>query len=172
MRRTSQAVWLLTGAAWAFRSLLELARPAYRDPVSLLDWTAVWSFSACWLLLGTSILLVGRLVPGRAVLIVAVVVALGGLVAGIANGIEDGLGIRAWGTVYVAGSLTALFGVGLLAAAVGAVGARTLAAWCVVLMFGLFLFVVGGGVIVLAVFAALAIRPSIARLEAAPATSG
>jgi len=44
----SRTVWPVTGSIWALRlrSLLELANPDYWDPVTALDWSAVWTFSA------------------------------------------------------------------------------------------------------------------------------
>ena len=54
MLSLSRIVWLVTGATWAARSLLERADPDYWDPVTTLDWSAVWTFSAALLLLAAS----------------------------------------------------------------------------------------------------------------------
>jgi hypothetical protein len=81
------------------------------------------------------------------------------------------LGVPGWGAVYVTGVLTAAIAVVALAVAFASVGAARLAAWCVALVVALFLVVAGGGAGVFALFALLAFRPSIVRLEAAPAAA-
>ena len=106
----ARVVWLITGVVWAVSGLVLLTDVEYWDPVTSLDYVAVWSYSLGWLGLAVSILLLAGLVASRPVAIVAVVVALGAAAAGIANGIEDGLGMKALGTLYVIGVLVAAFG--------------------------------------------------------------
>ena len=64
----SRVIWLLTGAAWAGRSLVEFAHPDYFDPVTALDWTAVWLYSAALLLFAPSLVLLGSLATSRSVM--------------------------------------------------------------------------------------------------------
>lgn len=155
----SRIVWVVTGAVWAARSLLEFAHPDYWKPVTALDWSAVWLFSVCWLLLAPSMLLLGRLASSRRVMTVAAVVATGALLAGGANAIEDGFGVKALGTLYVIGSLTAWLGLLPLAAMLQQARYSRLTRLVVALSLGSMLFTVGGGVIVLVAFGSLAVAP-------------
>ena len=132
----TRMVWLATGLILAARSLIGLAHPAYIDPVTTLDWAAVWSFSLGWILLALSILFIARLAPTREVSLVSTIVAIGALAAGAANAVEDGLGQRAWGTVYIIGSLTGWFGLLALAVVVARAGLRRLAFAVVTIFLG------------------------------------
>jgi hypothetical protein len=57
----SRIAWLVTGSAWAARSLLEFAHPEYWSPETTLDYVAVWLFTVCLLLLAPTVLFIGRL---------------------------------------------------------------------------------------------------------------
>ncbi len=85
---------------------------------------------------------------------------IGALVAGLANAIEDGLGVQALGTFYVVGFLTA--GISLLPLAVRLRQARylRLAGLSLAIFFGVLLLKVGGGLIILGGLSALAIAPT------------
>lgn len=89
-------LWLLAGVTWAARSLLEFAHPDYWDPVTALDWSSIWLYSAAWLLIAPAVVLLGRLAPSRQVMTTATVVASAALLTGAANAIEDGLGAEGW----------------------------------------------------------------------------
>lgn len=160
MSAVSRAIWLVTGCAWAARSLLGFSQPNFTDPVTALDWLAVWSFTACWLLLAPSVILLARLTASRQVIAIACVVAVGALGAGVANAVEDGLGAKAWGNLYIVGSLTAWFGLLALAFVTNRAGHARLAKLCLALFVGFLLFPLGGGFISLAAWAMLAIAPS------------
>jgi hypothetical protein len=159
MRGAHAALWLLTGVAWAVSSLIQLAKPAYWEPVTPLDWVAVISYSVAWLTLAPSIVLVGRLVRSARVAVCSLVVAGGAVATGVANAVEDGLGVPGWGAIYVTAVLIATIAMVALAIAFASVGAGRLAAWCVGLVVALFLVVVGGGVGVFVLFALLVLRP-------------
>jgi hypothetical protein len=165
LRAAARVTWFLTGLVWAARSLIGLAHPDYWNAVTTLDYTAVWSSSLAWILLGLSVAFIGRLVATRVVLRIATVVAIGAMVAGVANGIEDGLGHRQWGTVYVIGSLTGFLGLLVLAAVIARAGLPRLAVAVVAMFLGIALtatenvFAVAAAVIVLLVFGALAASP-------------
>ena len=160
MNAASRAVWLVTGSAWAARSLLGFTQPNFTSPVTALDWLAVWLFTACWLLLAPSVILLARLAASRQVMAIAGVVAVAALCAGVANAVEDGLGAKAWGTLYIVGSLTGWFGLLALAFATNRVGHARLAKLCLALFVGFLLFPLGGGFISLIAWAMLAIAPS------------
>lgn len=157
---TSRIVWLLTGVVWAAHSLIGFADPNYWDPVTALDWSAVWVFSAALLLLAPSVLLLGRLASSRESMIAATVVASGAVVAGVANAVEDGLGVEAVGVLYVIGILTAGFALlWPLAVTLGKAGSSRLAMLSVALFVGVVLATLGGGVVVLCGLGAAAVAP-------------
>lgn len=154
----TRLIWLLTGIAWATRSVVAFTPTSYQDPETILDWGAVWSYTLALLLLAPSVLLLGRLAGSRSVDAVATVTAIAAIVAGVANLLEDGLGIKDLGAFYVAGFLTALLSLLPLAFTLWRARAPRLALLTVVLFLGIGTFTLGGGVIVLGAFAALALR--------------
>jgi len=83
-----------------------VAHPDYFDPVTALDWTAVWLYSAVLLLFAPSLVLLGRLATSRSVMTFAAISAIGALVAGGANAVEDGFSVAIGGTLYVVGFMT------------------------------------------------------------------
>ncbi len=155
----ARVIWLATGIAWAVRSLLEYAHPDYWDPVTALDWAAIWLFSAALLLLAPAVLLMSRLAPHPPVTAVARVVAAGAVVAGVANGLEDGLGVNWLGIFYVAGILVAGLALLPLAVAFRRAGSVRLGWLTAALFLGILTFTLGGGLIVLVAFASLAVAP-------------
>ena len=157
----TRAIWLITGLAWAARSLLEFAQPEYYAPQTILDWTAVWLYTAALLLFAPSILLLAGLASSRTATAVAVVSAFGAVVAGIANALEDGFGLQIGGTPYVVGFLLAWGSLVPLGVTLWRGRRLPLAALAIAMFFGiLFAFGRGGGLIVLAAYGSLAIAPS------------
>lgn len=152
-------VWLLAGVAWAARSLLEFAHPDYWDPVTALDWSSVWLYSAAWLLIAPAVVLLGRLAPSRQVMTAATVVAIAAVLTGAANAMEDGLGAEGWGSLYVVGFLTALLGLLPLAVTFQRAAHSRLAWLSAALFLGVALLVQGGGVIVFVALGSLAVMP-------------
>lgn len=159
MTALARVVWLLTGVLWAARSLLEFAHPDYWDPVTALDWSSVWLYSAALLAFAPSVLLLGRLAESRQVMIVASVVAIGALVAGAANAAEDGFEVSSMGTLYVVGFLTGGLALLPLAATLQRASRPRLAGLTVALFVGLLLFTLGGGLIILVALGFLAVTP-------------
>jgi hypothetical protein len=156
----ARVIWLATGIAWACRSLMSLADPDYLDPMTALDWGSVWLYSVAWLLMAPSVLLMGRLVPTRPILGCAAIVAIGAVLAGTANALEDGFGMGSLGTAYVVGVLLAWLGFVPLAVAFGLARALRLAGLCVVLVVAIPLINTGGSILVLIALGALAMRPA------------
>lgn len=105
-------VYLALGLVWTGRSLLAvIADPQYYDPVTTIDWIAVWTYSLGFVLIAAAVPLLAReALAGRTLYAIAWIVAAGALLAALANGVEDGVGIESWGSIYVVGSLTMLFG--------------------------------------------------------------
>lgn len=97
-----RTVFALVGVLWGMRSLQAFTDPNFTDPESASDWWAVVSFSLCLALLPVGLAFLVRLSQrrGRASRVLVMIAALGGLTAGIANLIEDGMGVDAAGSVY------------------------------------------------------------------------
>ena len=144
-------VYVLTGLVWTGRSLLEvLAHPDYWDPVTSLDWLAIWSFSLAFALLALTIPLLARdSRAGRLVDVTAASVALAAALASVANVIEDAFAVTGASTFYVIGALGTL--VGLIALCVGLwLGRRRSSALVVLLILvGVASMVLGMGWLVL-----------------------
>lgn len=139
----------VTGLAWAIRSLQEIAfHPDYWNPVTAADHFAVYAYSAAWLLTATSIVILREVAqPSAKISNVFLIVAGACAVTGVANGVEDGLGLRGFGMVYAIGVLTAVFGTLGLAAALLASRARRLAFVPAVGGVAMATMVIGGGVL-------------------------
>ncbi len=165
----ARIVWLTTGLMWATRSLLEFAHPDYMDPSAALDWVAVWLYSAAWLMLAASVLLVARLVATREVTVAATIVATGAIAAGVANGLEDGLGMSSFGVLYVVGFMVGWLGLLGLAASLQRATCVRLAGLTLAIFVGVASLTLGGGVIVLMALGSLAAAP--AWFTAAPDTT-
>ncbi len=159
MRLLARLVWLLTGAVWAVRSLMEFGSPDYWEPVTPFDWAAVWLYSIAWLLMAPSLLSIGRSASSRRAMAVAVVASIGALIAGGANALEDGFGISSMGAWYVLGFFTAWLALLPLAITIYRVGRSRLAALTVALFAGIILMNAGGGLVVLAALGSLALMP-------------
>lgn len=112
-------VYVLTGLVWTGRSLLEvLVHPDYWDPVTSLDWLAIWSLSLAFALLALTIPLLARdSRAGRLVDVTAASVALAAALASVANVIEDAFAVTGASAFYVIGALGTL--VGLIALCAG-----------------------------------------------------
>ena len=99
---------LVTGAVWAVRTWIVTMDPTYWAPRSTLDYAAVALYSAGLITLAVCI---WRLPVAHTPAIsrsgAAAVLGLGA--AGIANLVEDGLGLKSFGVVYVAGVLIGTF---------------------------------------------------------------
>lgn len=153
------AIALAVSLAWAFRSVLEFTRPNYVEPVTVMDWIAVVSFSVALALLAAAAWLIAELSGRRRPVVAAAsILAIGSVVAAIANFIEDGLGVQAFGEVFAYG----LFGVlaGLIGLAVTLVRERRyfLAALSVATFAGLFMSMeAGGGFLILAAWLLVAV---------------
>jgi hypothetical protein len=146
------AIVSLTGVTWAVSSLhLVLAHPDYWDPVTAADFFAVYAYSAAWLLTGASLLILRETAhPARPLSAVILAVAAGSALAGVANGVEDALGVAGFGTLYVIGAVIGGFGLFAVAAMLWASPARELAFVPAIGGVATVLVTTGGGVLALA----------------------
>jgi hypothetical protein len=159
--------WLLAGVLWAARTLIALAAPVYYDPVTALDWAAVWLTSAQWPMLGLSVILLGRLTASTPVRAVSILVALGAVLVGGGNANEDGFGVPIGGAFYIVGFFMTWLGLLPLAATLWRARYRRLAGLSLALLLAILLINVGGGFVILGGLGALAAAPTwFARSEA------
>jgi hypothetical protein len=109
---TGVTVPILTGLTWSVRAAQGvLFQPAYWDPSTLADYFAVYAFSAAWLLTAASLLILRMVAPAAPNLSTAIFVVAGAcVIAGVANGIEDGLGAKWLGAVYATSAVVGMIG--------------------------------------------------------------
>ena len=153
------STWLLTGVVWAAASLIRvIGHPTYWAPATPVDWVAVVGWSASLMLLAASLLLaIGAVALRGPTAAIVHLTAGGAATAAIANLLEDGARVPGFGTVYVAGILVAWLGLAALAV-LFARRRRWDAAVAFALMFaGVALSTLGGGVLVLAGWATMAV---------------
>jgi hypothetical protein len=156
--RMSRMVWIAAAVAWAISSGLMLAG-AYWAPSSVLDWAAVLAYAAAWLLLAPGVFLATRLVPSRAARVLGGAIAIGSVVAGIANllaSVTSMDGVTAW---YADGILLATILLVPLSYLFARDRSNQLAIFALLLFVGLG-FTAGGisGLLVALAFGALAYR--------------
>lgn len=131
------AFYLAMGLAWAGRTILEFARPQYYDPVTPLDFIAVWSYSLALGLLGLAVPLLARdAQAGRLPMVAAIVTGSSAWIAAVANGIEDGIGVAGAASWYVSAVLITLVGLIVTATLLALEGHRRAASvagwWCAI----------------------------------------
>lgn len=114
---------------WAFRCAIGTFDPDYYQPVTAFDHLAVWSYSAAIALSAAVAWSVAWVATTHRVIRAAgVVCGAGFALAAVANGLEDGFALRAWGSAYVNGAIIGAIGAVVVAVALLAAGSRMLAA--------------------------------------------
>ena len=156
-------IGVLTGVIWAAHGVQKiLLQPHYINPTTVADYFTVYAYSAALILAAASLVTlrdVARpLLPQASNLLV---IAVACAVAGVANGLEDGLGIKVFGLLYVIGVIVGAGGMIVIAVKFWASPARRLS--FVPALGGLAMMTVnlGGGVFGLVAwlgFAAILIR--------------
>jgi hypothetical protein len=143
------AITVLTGVTWAVRSLQAvLFDPDYWNPVTSADFFAVYSYSAAFLLTAASLLILRGAVRPAPELSTAILVVTGAcVVTGIANGVEDGLGLRGFGPLYVIGILVSGLGMFVIAAMFRTAPARELTFVPALGGLAMVLMTIGGGLL-------------------------
>ena len=147
------------GSIWAVVSALALAQADFFNPVNVLDWVAVVSFSIALAVLAAAAWLINELSSRtRSIVAAATILAIGGVVAAIGNFIEDGLGVKAFGVMYELGVFGVLAGLVGLAVTL-ALGRRFLLAALAAATFAGVLMsnVAGGGFLILASWLVVAV---------------
>lgn len=158
MMLVDRLIWILTGIAWAGSTVLQLGPARYWDPGSVLDYTAVFTYTAAWCLLGPSVILLTRDTT-KAARRISMVAAAGAILTGVANGVEDGLGVPSAGAFYVIGFFVGWLALLPLALAIGRAKLSRLALVPLLLFSGIILLTSVGGFLILGLLTALAVRP-------------
>ena len=94
---------ILCGLLWAVLAWIGTMEPVYYSPVSVVDYASVASFSAGLITLAACVW--DLRLSSRAVAVGGAAAAVGLFIAGVANLIEDGFGVGAFGIAYVGGIL-------------------------------------------------------------------
>lgn len=131
----------ITGALWIAVAAMGLAQPQYWVPVAAIDYAAMALFSAAMLGLGTSVWL---LPTGGAARTAARVVVAAAVTNGIANLLEDGVGLKEFGGLWVVSILTLYVSLLVLALLSFRAGMRAHAAVAALSLVGLAFITVGG----------------------------
>jgi hypothetical protein len=118
-RRARVGVFASAGALGVLRGAIGYRHPAYWAPTTILDWTAVLTFTAFLLAVACALLVLVAEHRGATRLCFALA-AFGSALAGVANALEDGAGVPVGGYAFAAGIL--FMAAGLLVA--GILGAR------------------------------------------------
>lgn len=131
------ALYLAMGLAWAGRTILGFARPQYYDPVTPVDFAAVWSYSLALGLLALGVPLLARDAhAGRLSMVAAIVTGSAAGIAAVANGIEDGFGVAGAASWYVPAIVITLVGLIATATLLALKGHRRAASvagwWCAI----------------------------------------
>ena len=142
-------VVLLTGVTWTAHGVQKvLAQPDYMNPATMADYLTVYAYSAALLLTAASLLTlrdVARpLLPWASNILV---VAVGCAVAGVANGLEDGLGLSLFGLPYVIGVMVGAGGMIVIAVKFWASPARRLTLVPTLASLAMMTVNLGGGVL-------------------------
>lgn len=159
---------VMTGMLWAVSSLHAiLVHPDYWNPVTAADFFAVYAYSAAWLLTTAALLtlreVVRPLLPSSSATILVVATACA--VAGVANGVEDGLGLSGFGLLYVIGVLVGGLGMFVIAAMFWRSPARPLTFVPAIGAIAMVTTVLGGGVLGLLAWLGFGVLLTRARLR-------
>lgn len=149
-------VALLVADAWALRSLLGFADPAFYHPVNAIDFAAVYLYSMALALQPLSLALLYALSGRRrSVGILAAILTVAAVLTAIANVLEDGFGLKGFGLVYVLGAAPFFYGQAVLAVLLASRAPRELALVPLGLFLGTFAFERGGGLLVVIAWVAV-----------------
>jgi hypothetical protein len=156
--RTRRWVWIATGVAWALSALIPLAQAAVSPLTDLRPLTAV-AYSVAWLLFAGSAVLLGRLAEDRRAHLAGIAIGVAAAVTGLANLVVNVAGVAGLAEWYSYGILLAT----VLLVPFSYLFARERLLRLTALTLGVFLAIgfappVLGGVLVLLLFAALALR--------------
>lgn len=158
-RSTAVACCVAVGILWALRSALALGSPDDRDPTSVVDWLAVITLTVAFASLAPGMLALGTLAePTTWFRAAAGAIAVGGLVAGVGNLLDNALQVRSGALIWALGAAAVFAALVALGFALLAEQPRALVRVPVLTVIGIATVDVGGGLLVLAVWAWLALR--------------
>lgn len=158
------ALFTVTGVLWCASSLLVLLTDAdYQHPESAVDWFTVLSFSAALFAVAFALPMLAQLIGGQVVFRVSLVPAMGAILAGLSNLLEDALQLS-WAFwafwLFILGTAVIVVGLVAFTVAIAVAGRgrlRLLAAIpAATLTNAIYLREAGGGVLMLAAWLAAA----------------
>lgn len=155
------ALFTVTGVLWCASSLLVLLTDAdYQHPESAVDWFTVLSFSAALFAVAFALPMLAQLIGGQVVFRVSLVPAMGAILAGLSNLLEDALQLSWAFWLFILGTAVIVVGLVAFTVAIAVAGRgrlRLLAAIpAATLINALYLHEAGGGVLMLAAWLAAA----------------
>lgn len=153
MRGLFRTVAAVTGGLWIAYAAVRLAGPAYWAPVTPVDHLAVVLFSAAMLSLALSLWPLGTSLPGR---LSARAASAAAVTNGVANFLEDWIGLREFGGVWVLSAGAFALALGALAVSQIWSATRVYALVAALTVLGLVFIERGGAALIGAVWLAVA----------------
>jgi len=168
-RVVSGSYLIAVGVAFGVRGVIALQDPDFWEPVTDLDYAAVWTHSLAILLAAPAlVILVRQAEAGPVATTVAWIMAVGGVLSAIANAIEDGFDQEAFGVLYVVGSVPFFFGQIVLAILLGTGKRPAFALVPGLTFFGAITYDGGGGILIGTTWAVFGILVLIERATPPP----
>lgn len=168
-RVVSGSYLIVVGIAFGVRGVIALQDPDFWEPVTDLDYAAVWTHSLAILLAAPAlVILVRQAQAGRAATTVAWIMAVGGVLTAIANAIEDGFDQESFGALYIIGSVPFFFGQIVLAIMLGRGERSSFALVPALTFFGAIAYDEGGGILIGTTWAVFGILVLIERAAPTP----
>jgi hypothetical protein len=158
-RSTAVGICVAVGILWAARTGLAIGDPDDRDPSTLHDWLAVLTLSAAFASMAPGMLALGTLAePTTWFRTAAGAVAVSALVAAVGNLLDNAVQTRSGALIWALGAAGVFAGLVALVFALLAERPRALARVPILSVVGIATVEVGGGLLLLAVWAWLAVR--------------
>ena len=172
--RVVQGLYLIVvGIVFSVRGLIALQDPDFWEPVTDLDYAAIWTHSLAFLLVAPAlVILVRQAQAGSAATAVAWVIAWAAVLTAVANAIEDGFDLEGFGTLYVLAILPFLFGQILLAFLLFRGDHKAFGLVPMLTILGLFAYDAGGGIVIGATWVVFGILVLVGRAARASIVEG
>ena len=149
---------ILVGVAFGALGVISLQDPDYWEPVTVLDYASIWTYSLALVLAGPAlIILVRQARAGQGATALAWIIAGAAILTGVADAIEDGFDQEAFGVLYLAGVTPFFLGQILLAILLGLGDRRAFALVPMFTFLGALAFNQGGGILIGATWAVFGI---------------
>lgn len=159
LTRVVRGSYLITvGLTFAIQGVIALQDPDYWEPVTRLDYAAVWTYSLALLLLAPALLiLVREAQAGQTAITVAWIMSGAAVLTAVANAIEDAFDLKGMGVFYLLGIMPVLFGQIVLVVSLFKGDRKAFALVPLFTLLGWFGINAGGGVVIGVTWAAFGI---------------